>query len=314
MTLRLIFSRLAASVPVLLVVAIIVFLMLRLSPVDPAAIMAGDMATPETIAAIRADLGLDRSIPEQFVRWVGQLARGDLGTSILSHRPVTELIGQRTEPTVSLALTALFCSVVIALPLGIIAAWRRGGWVDRFVMVFSVLGFSVPVFVVGYGYIFLFAVNAQWFPVQGFVSIREGILPFARQMALPTLALAFPYVALFARITRASMLSVLGEDYIRTAHAKGVAQWVVLARHALRNAAVPIISVIGTGFAMLVGGVAVTESVFNIPGIGRLILDAVLARDFPVIQGIIIVLAVLYVLINLVIDMAYVMLDPRIRY
>lgn len=312
--LRLVLSRLVASVPVLLTVAVIVFLMLHLSPVDPAAIMAGDLATPEAVAAIRADLGLDKSLPEQFIHWIARLGQGDLGNSILSGKPVLELIQQRTEPTISLALAALFCSVVIALPLGIVAAEKRGGWVDRFVMAFSVLGFSVPVFVVGYLYIFLMAVEWHWFPVQGFVSITDGVLPFLRQMALPTLALAFPYVALFARITRASMLNVLGEDYIRTAHAKGVAHWVILTRHALRNAAVPIVAVIGTGFAMLVGGVAVTESVFNIPGVGRLILDSVLARDFPTIQGITMLLAAVYVLINLLIDISYVVLDPRIRY
>lgn len=314
MTFRLIFSRLVSSVPTLLIVAIIVFLMLRLSPVDPAAIMAGDSATPEAVAAIRANLGLDKPLIEQFWHWMVQLVSGDFGHSILSQQPVGDLMLQRAGPTLSLAITTLVAAVLVAIPLGVIAAWRHGGWLDRAVMVFSVLGFSIPVFVVGYAYIYVMALKLQWLPVQGYVSITDSVSGFARQMALPTLALAFPYVALFARITRASMLNVLGEDYIRTAHAKGLTERAVLIRHALRNAAVPIVSVIGTGFAMLVGGVTVTESVFNIPGVGRLILDAVLSRDYPVIQGVILVLGVMYVLINLLIDIAYVLLDPRIRY
>ncbi|PZP90888.1 MAG: peptide ABC transporter [Variovorax paradoxus] len=314
MTARLILSRLLSSIPTLLIVAVIVFLMLRLSPVDPAAIMAGDLATPEMVAAIRADLGMDQPMHVQFWNWMVQLGQGDFGQSILSRQPVRELIWQRAEPTIALATTTLLLAVLVAIPLGVIAAWRHGGWLDRGVMLFSVLGFSVPVFVVSYVYIYVAAIQLQWLPVQGFAPLADGLGPFVRQLTLPTLALAFPYVALFARITRASLLNVLGEDYIRTAHAKGVAERTVLIKHGLRNAAVPIVSVIGTGFAALVGGVAVTESVFNIPGVGRLIVDAVLARDYPIIQGVIIVLAAMYVVVNLLIDIAYVLLDPRIRY
>lgn len=303
-----------AAIPVMGVVAIFVFLMLRLSPGDPAAILAGDAATPETIAAIRADLGLDRPIWEQFVTWAGQLAQGDLGRSVLSKQPVAMMIGQRIEPTISLALTTLIFAVLVAVPIGIIAAWKQGGWIDRGIMALSVVGFSIPVFVLGYILIYVFSMKLDLFPVQGFASLGEGLLPFAERIALPTLTLSFIYIALFARITRAAMLEVLGEDYIRTAHAKGLSESAVLVRHALRNAAVPIVSVIGIGFALLIGGVVITETVFNIPGIGRLVVEAVLARDYPIIQGVILLFSGIYVLINLAIDIAYVLLDPRIRY
>lgn len=312
--LRLILSRLVAAIPVMGVVAIFVFLMLRLSPGDPAAILAGDVATPEIIAAIRADLGFDRPIWEQFVTWLGQLAQGDLGRSVFSKQPVTMLIGQRVEPTISLAICTLIFAIIVAVPMGILAAWKQGSWLDRGIMALSVAGFSVPVFVLGYILIFFFSMKLDIFPVQGFTSIREGVPAFLHRIALPTLALSFIYIALFARITRAAMLDVLGEDYIRTAHAKGLKDHVVLVKHALRNAAIPIVSVIGIGFALLIGGVVITETVFNIPGIGRLVVDAVLARDYPIIQGIILLFSGLYVLINLAIDIAYVILDPRIRY
>jgi len=312
--LRLILSRLVAAIPVMGVVAIFVFLMLRLSPGDPAAILAGDVATPEIIAAIRADLGFDRPIWEQFVTWLGQLLQGDLGRSVFSKQPVTTLIGQRVEPTISLAICTLIFAIIVAVPMGILAAWKQGSWLDRGIMALSVAGFSVPVFVLGYILIFFFSMKLDIFPVQGFTSIREGLPAFLHRIALPTLALSFIYIALFARITRAAMLDVLGEDYIRTAHAKGLKDHVVLVKHALRNAAIPIVSVIGIGFALLIGGVVITETVFNIPGIGRLVVDAVLARDYPIIQGIILLFSGLYVLINLAIDIAYVILDPRIRY
>lgn len=312
--LRLILSRLVAAIPVMGVVAIFVFLMLRLSPGDPAAILAGDVATPEIIAAIRADLGFDRPIWEQFVTWIGQLLQGDLGRSVFSKQPVTTLIGQRVEPTISLAICTLIFAIVVAVPMGILAAWKQGSWLDRGIMALSVAGFSVPVFVLGYILIFFFSMKLDIFPVQGFASIRDGLPAFLHRIALPTLALSFIYIALFARITRAAMLDVLGEDYIRTAHAKGLKDHVVLVKHALRNAAIPIVSVIGIGFALLIGGVVITETVFNIPGIGRLVVDAVLARDYPIIQGIILLFSGIYVLINLAIDIAYVILDPRIRY
>ncbi|WP_341703775.1 ABC transporter permease [Ferrovibrio sp.] len=312
--LRLILSRLMAAIPVMGVVAIFVFLMLRLSPGDPAAILAGDAATPEAIAAIRASLGLDQPIWQQFVTWIGELAQGDLGRSVLSKQPVTHMIADRIEPTISLAIVTLLFSVIVAVPMGIVAAWKQGSLLDRGIMALSVAGFSIPVFVLGYILIYVFSIRLDLLPVQGFTPIGEGLWPFLQNLILPTLALSFIYIALFARITRAAMLEVLGEDYIRTAHAKGLPDRVVLTRHALRNAAVPIVSVIGIGFALLIGGVVITETVFNIPGLGRLVVDAVLARDYPIIQGIILLFSGIYVLINLAIDITYVLLDPRIRY
>jgi len=306
--------RILVSVPVMGVVALFVFFLLRLTPGDPAAIIAGDMATPEQLERIRTSLGLNAPLPEQFMTWIGHILRGDFGVSLISNVPVLTMIGQRLEPTVSIALCTTVLSVVIAVPLGVIAAWKHDTWIDRFVMGLSVLGFSVPVFVIGYLLVQVFALDLHWLPVQGFRSITKGLVPFAERAALPTLALSFIYIALIARMTRASMLDVLGEDYVRTARAKGLGEPSVLLRHALRNAAVPVITVIGTGFGLLISGVVVTESVFNLPGIGRLTVDAVLARDYPVIQGVILLTSALYVAINLAIDVAYTFLDPRIRY
>jgi peptide/nickel transport system permease protein len=309
-----IIRRILAAVPVMIVVALFVFLLLRLTPGDPAAIIAGDMATPEQLDRIRGSLGLNEPMAVQFFTWIGQLLSGNLGTSLISQTPVTTLISQRLEPTISLALFAITLSVLIAVPLGVIAAWRHGGWLDNAVMTISVLGFSLPVFVIGYIFIQIFAIDLKWLPVQGFRSISTGLVPFLERATLPALTVSTIYIALIARMTRASMLDVLGEDYVRTARAKGLTEKVVLFRHALRNAAIPILTVIGTGFALLISGVVVTESVFNIPGLGRLTLDAILARDYPVIQGLILLTSGIYVLINLAVDLSYAFLDPRIRY
>jgi peptide/nickel transport system permease protein len=306
--------RVLAAIPVMGVVALVVFLLLRLTPGDPAAILAGDNATQAQLERIRASLGLNEPLYVQFFTWINQLLHGDLGVSLISNVPVLKMIGQRVEPSISIAVATIILSVLIAVPLGVIAAWKQGTWIDRFVMGLSVLGFSVPVFVIGYVLIQLFALDLRWLPVQGYKSITAGFWPFLERLVLPTLALSFIYVALIARMTRASMLDVLGEDYVRTARAKGIGEIAVLFRHALRNAAVPVITVIGTGFALLISGVVVTESVFNIPGIGRLTVDAVLARDYPVIQAMILLTSLLYVSINLLIDVAYTLLDPRIRY
>jgi peptide/nickel transport system permease protein len=306
--------RVLAAIPVMGVVTLVVFLLLRLTPGDPAAILAGDNATPAQLERIRTSLGLNEPLYVQFFTWVNKLLHGDLGVSLISNVPVLKMIGQRVEPTISIALATIIVSVVVAVPLGVIAAWKQSTWIDRFVMGLSVLGFSVPVFVIGYVLIQVFAIDLRWLPVQGFKSITSGFGPFIERLILPTLALSFIYVALIARMTRASMLDVLGEDYVRTARAKGIGEIGVLFRHALRNAAVPVITVIGTGFALLISGVVVTESVFNIPGIGRLTVDAVLARDYPVIQAMILLTSLLYVAVNLLIDVAYTLLDPRIRY
>jgi peptide/nickel transport system permease protein len=307
-------QRILAAIPVMGFVALFVFLLLRLTPGDPAAILAGDTATPEQLERIRESLGLNEPLFTQFFSWIGQLLQGDFGTSILSGKPVIELIADRMEPTISLALSTIILSVIIAVPLGVIAAWKQGTLIDRFVMLISVLGFSVPVFVIGYLMISLFSMELKWFPVQGFKPIGDGVGAFFHRIALPTFTLTLLYIALIARITRTSMLEILGDDYIRTARAKGLPESRVLMRHALRNCSVPIITVIGIGFALIISGVVVTESVFNLPGLGRLTVDAVLSRDYPVIQAVILLASLIYVVINLLIDIAYVLLDPRIRY
>ena len=309
-----ILRRILATIPVMLVVALFVFAILRLSPGDPAAVIAGDYASPADVARIRQKLGLDNPMHVQLGIWLWNVVRGDLGTSIFSGLPVTKLIGQRLEPTLALSMTTMCIAVLLAVPMGVVAAWKPGTWIDRLVMVGAVLGFSLPVFWLGFLLIYGFSVQLELLPVQGYVSFTEGFLPFIRHLILPSLTLGMVYMALIARMTRASMLEVLREDYIRTAHAKGLKPHVVLLLHALKNASLPIVTIIGVGVALLIGGVVVTESVFAIPGLGRLTVDAILHRDYPVIQGIILVFSGVYVLINVLVDMAYTCLDPRIRY
>ena len=306
--------RLLATIPVMAVVAVLVFALLRLTPGDPAAIIAGSSATSQDVENIRATLGLDRPIVAQFFVWLGNMAHGDFGESFFFKRTVASLVADRIEPTLMLSLTTIVLSVVVAVPLGVVAAYAQGTWVDRLVMGFSVLGFSVPVFVIGYVLIYVFAIELNWLPVQGYQPLREGFWGCLQRLVLPSLTLCVIYVALIARITRTSVLEVLGEDYIRTARAKGLSDRVVLMRHALRNASVPIVTVIGIGIALLIGGVVVTESVFSIPGLGRLTVDAVLARDYPTVQAVILLFSFVYVLVNLLVDVSYTALDPRIRY
>ena len=306
--------RLGATLIVMAVVALFVFSLLFLTPGDPAAVIAGDVATADDIQRIRAKLGLNEPFLVQFGGWVGRLLHGDLGTSIFTNLPVTTLIGQRVQPTVSLTLLTLVVAVLIAVPLGVIAAARAGTWADRLVMGFSVLGFSVPVFVLAYMLIIVFSVKLEWLPVQGYRPLSEGLWPWLSHLILPSIALGTVYMALIARITRAAMLDVLSQDYIRTANAKGLAPRAVLTGHALKNAGVPIITVIGIGIALLISGAIVTETVFAIPGIGRLTVDAILRRDYPIIQGVILLFSGVYVLINLVVDLSYRLFDPRIRY
>jgi peptide/nickel transport system permease protein len=306
--------RVLATLPVLAIVAVLVFLLLRLTPGDPAAILAGDAASVDQIARIRTSLGLDRPIPVQFGIWVGHLATGDLGESFYYKQSVASLIGQHLEPTLSLAVLTIVLAVLVSVPLGVIAAWRFGGWFDRALMGFSVAGFSIPVFVLAYLLIWAVSLKLGWTPVQGYRRIADGLGPWLHHLVLPSLTLAVIFIALIARVTRASVLEALGEDYIRTARAKGLHESSVLVRHALANAAVPIVTVIGIGIALLIGGVVVTETVYAIPGLGRLTVDAVLARDFPTIQGVILFFSAVYVLVNLAVDLSYVFLDPRIRY
>jgi peptide/nickel transport system permease protein len=306
--------RLLATIPVLVIVAVLVFLLLRLTPGDPAAILAGDAASPDQIAHIRVSLGLERPIIAQFGIWVSHLLHGDLGESFYFKIKVTDLIAQRLEPTLALAAFTIVIAVLVAVPLGVVAAWRFGGWFDRALMGFSVLGFSVPVFVLAYLLIWLVSLKLGWLPVQGYKRLADGFWPFLRHLILPSITLSVIYIALIARVTRASVIDALGEDYIRTARAKGLPESRVLISHALANAAVPIVTVIGIGIALLIGGVVVTETVYAIPGLGRLTVDAVLARDFPTIQGVILFFSLVYVVVNLLVDLSYVFLDPRIRY
>ena len=316
--LQFLLRRILAVLPVLFVVSLVVFLILRLAPGDPAAVIAGNSATNEDIAKIQVQLGLDRSIPVQYGIWMGNVFQGDLGFSYYLNKPVTELIAQRVEPTLSLAFGTVILAILIAVPLGTLAAWRMGGWLDRLLSGFSVAGFSVPVFVIGYLLIYFFAIRLEWLPVQGYKSLSgpsaAGPWAWMRQLILPWMTLAMIYVALIARVTRASVSEALTEDYIRTARAKGISESAVLLRHALANAAVPIVTVVGIGIALLIGGVVVTETVYAIPGLGSLTVDAVLNRDFPVIQGLVLLFSVSYVLINLLVDLSYLVLDPRIRY
>jgi peptide/nickel transport system permease protein len=312
--LKYIFRRVLAAIPVMAVVSLFVFSLLFFAPGDPAALIAGDQATPEDIERVRTRLGLDRSFFTQFGDWLWRLAHGDLGNSLFTSLPVREMIAQRIEPTLSLMTLTLTLAVLTAVPLGVIAAWQVGTWIDRLIMVIAVFGFSVPGFVVGYALAYIFALELDWLPVQGYSSLSTGIWPWLKNLILPTVSLGFVYIALITRITRASMLEVLQQDYVRTAKAKGLGLGSILFIHALKNAAVPIVTVIGIGFALLIGGAVVTESVFAVPGLGRLTVEAILRRDFPVIQGVVLMFSFAYVLLNLGIDILYILIDPRIRY
>ncbi len=306
--------RVLATIPVMAIVALFVFSLLYIAPGDPAAIIAGDQATAEDIARIRASLGLERPFLIRFGEWIGQILQGDLGTSIFTSLPVSQLIAQRIGPTLSLMAVTLVLAITIAVPLGVVAAWKAGSWIDRLVMAIAVFGFSVPVFVVAYLLAYVFALELDWLPVQGYRPLADGVGIWLKHLILPSIALGFVYIALIARITRATMLEILSQDYIKTARSKGLGQRAILFVHALKNAAVPIVTVIGIGIALLIGGAVVTESVFVIPGLGRLTIDAILRRDYPVIQGIVLLFSFTYVLVNLGVDLVYTLVDPRIRY
>ncbi|MGJ5141119.1 ABC transporter permease [Bradyrhizobium oligotrophicum] len=306
--------RVLSTLPVMAIVALFVFSLLYIAPGDPAVVIAGDQASPADVERIRANLGLDQPFLVQFGSWVWRLLHFDLGTSIFTNLPVASMIAQRIEPTLSLMMVTLCLTIVIAVPLGVIAAWKAGTWIDRIIMAFAVFGFSVPVFVVGYILAYVFALKFDWLPVQGYTPLSQGFWPWLQNLILPAVALGCVYIALIARITRAAMLEVLQQDYIRTARAKGLGQGGILFIHALKNAAVPIVTVVGIGIALLIGGAVVTESVFAIPGLGRLTIDAILRRDYPVIQGIVLLFSFVYVLVNLLIDITYTLVDPRIRY
>ena len=310
-----ILRRVLAAVPVLMVVALFTFTIVRLMPGDPAAVIGGDTATPEEIEIIRRSMGLDKPMYVQLGIWLKDIARGNLGESVHSRYSVAGLIASRVEPTVALAVVTEIITITIAVPLGVLAAWKANTWIDRSVMAFAVVGFSMPVFWLGFMLMWLFGIRLEWLPVASYEPLfTAGFIPFIRHLILPGLTLGLVFVALIARMTRASVLEILREDYIRTARAKGLSDTVVLLRHAMKNAALPIVTIIGLGIALLLTGVVITETVFAIPGLGRLTADAILHRDYPVIQGVILVVAAAYVLINLAVDITYAYFDPRIRY
>lgn len=309
-----ILRRVLASVPVVFIVAFFTFGLLYLTPGDPAYVLAGEEATTEEIDQIRANLGLDKPFHIRLGKWFGNLAQGDLGRSVLSNKKVTWLIKGRIEPTVSLTILAALISVSFAIPMGVLAAWKAHTWVDRTIMVFASLGFAVPGFFLGFILMWAFGIKWQILPVAGYVPIDEDFIEFGKRLIMPAFTTALTFMALIARMTRATMMEVLQEDYIRTARSKGLGEKVVLFRHALRNAALPVLTVIGLGVGLLITGLVVTETVFAVPGMGLLIFDAISNRDYPLIQGMILVAASAYIVVNLTVDILYAYLDPRIRY
>jgi peptide/nickel transport system permease protein len=299
---------------VLIVVALVVFGLLRFTPGDPAAVMLGDNASAADVERLRRVLGLDQPLPVQFATWVGQIARGDLGQSLFLNRPVAQAILERLEPTLLLTFYALVIAVGVAVPAGTLAAARQGTWTDRGMMMFSLLGVSLPDFLVGLLLILVFAVALGWMPSEGYRPIGDGLLENVRGLLLPAIALGMAQAALIARTTRASVLEVLRHDYVQTARAKGLSERVVMWRHVLRNALVPVVTIIGLSYAILMGGAVIIETVFNLPGVGRLVISAVSRRDYPVVQGVILFVAAVSVLVNLVVDVLYAQLDPRVKY
>ena len=306
--------RVLAVIPVMLVVATVTFVLVHLAPGDPASIIAGPDAAPADVARLRHQLGLDQPWPAQLLHWYGRLLQGDLGDSIFLRRPVVEAIGERLEPTLLLTTWATLIAVLIGVPAGIVSARYHNSAVDQSFMGLALVGLSIPNFLLGLLMILVFGVWLRWLPVAGYVSLDVGLWPNARSLLMPAVSLGLVQSALIARITRSSMLDVLREQYILASRAKGLADGAVVYKHALKNAIIPTLTVIGITFAILVGGAVVIETVFNIPGLGRLIISAVLRRDYPVIQGVVLVIAVTYTLINLVVDLVYLTLDPRIRY
>jgi len=307
-------GRLLALVPVLLVVAVVVFLLIHLTPGDPARVLLGQDATPEQVQTLRHALGLDRPLVTQFVLWLGRALRGDLGLSFFQHVPVTGDILQHSTPTIMLSLMAISIALLIGIPAGVISAVFRNSWLDQGSLALAMLGAAVPSFWLGLSLIVLFAVNLGWLPSSGYRAPAEGLGVSLRYLLLPALALGLPNSSLIIRFTRSSLLDVVANDYIRTARAKGVGERTVIFHHALRNALVPILTVVGLTFAALMGGAVVTETVFSLPGIGQLVVSSVLRRDYPVIQGVILMVATIYVLINLMVDLLYFLIDPRVKY
>jgi peptide/nickel transport system permease protein len=296
------------------VVVTVVFLLIHLIPGDPVSVMLGPDATTTQVEETRRALGLDRPLHEQLLLFYARVVRGDLGHSYFLDRPVTQALAERVEPTAVLTLSALVVAVVIGVPSGVVAAAYPGSFWDRTLMLGALLGVCIPGFWLSLNFIYLFAVRLGWLPAAGYASVFSDPVAAMRYMVLPAVSLGFNQSALIARISRSCMLETLQQDYVRTARAKGVSERVVIYLHAFRNALVPVVTVIGITMAILIGGAVVTEIVFNIPGLGRLIISAILRRDYPVVQGVVLVTAAAYVLINLGVDVVYALIDPRIRY
>jgi peptide/nickel transport system permease protein len=306
--------RVLAVIPVMLVVATVAFVLIHLAPGDPASIIAGPYAAPDDVAKLRHQLGLDEALPVQLIKWYGRLLVGDLGQSIFLRRPVLEAIIDRLEPTLLLTSWATLIAVLIGVPAGVVSARFHNSALDQTFMGLALVGLSIPNFLLGLVMILVFGVWLGWLPVAGYVPLESGLWPNLRSLIMPAVSLGLVQSALIARITRSSMLDVLREQYILAGRSKGLSERVVIYKHALKNAIIPTLTVIGITFAILVGGAVVIETVFNIPGLGRLIISAVLRRDYPVIQGVVLLIAVAYTLVNLAVDLAYLALDPRIRY
>ena len=306
--------RFLASIPVVLFVAIVTFSLLYLTPGDPAEVLAGDDATAEDVARIRENLGLNRPYPVRLGIFLGNTLTGDLGTSVFSGQKVSALIADRFEPTLSLAIFATIIAISMGLPLGVIAAWKANTWIDRSIMVYAVIGLALPPFFMGFLMVWAIGLQLRLFPVAGYAPLTEGVGDYFNYLFLPAVAASNTFMALIIRMTRSSVLEVLKQDYIRTARAKGLSETLVLFRHGVRNAALPILTVIGFGVAYLITGLVVVESVFAVPGLGRLLVDAIARRDYPVIQGVVLVISTAYVLVNLSVDLLYAYFDPRIKY
>ena len=311
---RYLFSRLMAMVLVMALVAVLVFVLTRAASGDPVTVLLGDQATAEDIARVQKEYGLDKPLPVQFGYWLKELSQGNLGQSIFLQRPVTQALWERAEPTTLLALLSLFIAAVIGVPCGIASAVFRGKFIDQLLTGFAMLGASIPSFWFGLVLMQIFAVSMGWFPVSGYGDPGATLMARVHYLVLPSTVLGVLNSALIIRFTRASMLDVLGEDYVRTARAKGLSENVVVLKHALRNALVPIVTVLGLTVALLIGGAVVTETVFGLPGVGNLVVSAVLRRDYPVIQGALLVVAMIYVVINFLTDLLYRVVDPRVKY
>lgn len=306
-------KRLLSLIPILFVVSIVVYSIIYITPGDPAEVMLGDSATEEQVEALREELGLNQSFIERYFTWVGHAVTGDLGTSYFMNEGVTSAIISHLFPTLSLAILAELFAIIIGIPIGIFAARRRGSYVDQSIMGLSYVGVAIPSFLLALFLVLIFSIKLQWLPVAGYKDLSEGLMVHLEYMILPAIALGLMHVALTARMTRSSMLDVLNANFIKTARAKGVKEAVVIYRHTFRNALLPIITIVGQNFGILIAGAAVVETVFNIPGIGQLVVNSIERRDFPIIQGVILFVTFVYVLINLIVDLLYGVIDPRVK-